>query len=186
MKGVYPKLIFKGYASIEGCNVVNNGHSIQLSNFPREMKISGGPLLSSYIVEQIHFHWWSEHTINNTRYPFEMHVVHRKQEYRDMSQAVKFKDGIAVVGVLYHFSNVGNPSIESIGQILNNSEIFNTINKPSKMNKLVSMNGLIPDTIGSYVTYEGSLTTPSCSEIVQWIIPSTTFPVRIEQVSCIL
>lgn len=183
LKGIYPKLQFNGYNSIVGCDIVNNGHSIQLSNFPQIMEMSGGPLLASYIVEQIHFHWWSEHTINNTRYPFEMHVVHRNKKYEDLSQAMKFNDGITVVGVLYHYSNVGNPSIENIGHFLNDSELFKTVNEPRKMNKLVSMDELIPETIGSYITYKGSLTTPSCSEIVQWIIPSTTYPVKIEQVS---
>ncbi|KAL5283052.1 hypothetical protein ACFFRR_005792 [Megaselia abdita] len=182
LKGIYPKLIFNGYNSIAGCNIVNNGHSIQLSSFPQEMEISGGPLLASYIVEQIHFHWWSEHTLNNTRYPFEMHVVHRNKKYGNMTQAMKFKNGITVLGILYHYSNVGNPSIENVGKALNDSGLFNLINDPRKMNRLVSMKELIPQKIDSYITYEGSLTTPLCSEIVQWIIPLTTFPVRMNEI----
>lgn len=183
MKGVYPKLTFNGYNYIVGCQIINNGHSIQLSSFPQEMEISGGPLLTSYIVEQIHFHWWSEHTLNNTRYPFEMHVVHRNKKYENISQAVKFQDGLTVLGVLYHYSNVGNPSIENIGQTLKDFEIFKEINVAHKIKKAISMNELIPEEIKSYITYEGSLTTPSCNEIVRWIIPSKTFPIKLEQVS---
>lgn len=146
------------------------------------MEISGGPLNQTYVAEQIHFHWWSEHKLNNTRYPFEMHIVHRNRKYENVSQAMKFKDGITVLGILYHYSNIGNPSIKNIGNVLNDFNLFTRINDHQRLKRSVSMRELLPEPIESYITYEGSLTTPSCNEIVRWIIPLTTFPVKIDQV----
>lgn len=147
------------------------------------MEISGGPLNSNYIVEQIHFHWWSEHLLNHTRYPLEMHVVHRNSKYQHINQAMQNKDGILVLGVLYHYSNIGNPSIEYIASSLIDLKLIAATKIKQQINKPISLDELIPGNFENYVTYNGSLTTPSCNEIVTWIIPLKTIPIKNDQVS---
>lgn len=40
---------------------------VQISTTPGKIAISGGGLPGSYIFDQMHFHWASEHLINNGR-----------------------------------------------------------------------------------------------------------------------
>jgi len=65
---------------------------VQLSGFAHDLTLSGGGLGSDYVVEQIHMHWWSEHTINDIRYPLEVHIVHRNTIYPNISMAANFKE----------------------------------------------------------------------------------------------
>lgn len=77
--------------------------------------LSGGPLSGDYAFQQFHLHWgkrdgWgSEHTLDGRAFPAELHIVHKKQEYRSMDEALKHKDGVAVVGF---FFDLGAPNVE--------------------------------------------------------------------------
>ena len=68
-------------------------------------KISGGGLTDDYLFLQLHFHWGnntiggSEHVIGSYRYPAEMHLVHYKASYKNLTEAIKYEDGLAVLGV---------------------------------------------------------------------------------------
>ena len=43
-------------------------------------------------------------------------------------------------------------------------------------------NNLLPDDINSFFRYEGSLTTPTCNEIVIWTVLTKTIPISSKQV----
>ena len=60
---------------------------------------------------------------------------------------------------------------------------FDKLNEPVRMKKPFVVRQLFPK-LNGYMTYAGSLTTPSCAEAVTWIVLSETFPVTLEQVSC--
>lgn len=69
--------------------------------------ITGGNLNGRYNFAAVHFHWnkdttrgGSEHTINNVHYPAEMHIVHFNSRYRNVEEAARQSDGLAVLGVL--------------------------------------------------------------------------------------
>lgn len=53
-----------------------------------------------YVLDQMHFHWGSEHTLNGRRYALELHMVHHDRRY-SLKEAVQVKNGIAVLGVLF-------------------------------------------------------------------------------------
>lgn len=150
--------------------------------FDDELIVSGGGLLYEYVVEQVHFHWWSEHTINDVRYPLEMHIVHRNTIYPNISMASGFEDGLLVIGVLYHASPSPNKGIEKIVSNLQNVSSAAKINEFTSlnMNKL-ALTELLPN-MDNYFTYSGSLTTPNCAEVVTWIVMSETRPVSFDQV----
>lgn len=63
--------------------------------------LSGGSLPSVYILEQMHFHWDAEHTVDGQRDPLELHLVHYDQQYGNFSNAVRYENGIVVVAVLF-------------------------------------------------------------------------------------
>uniref|UniRef100_A0A1I8PYW9 Carbonic anhydrase n=1 Tax=Stomoxys calcitrans TaxID=35570 RepID=A0A1I8PYW9_STOCA len=183
IKGVYEKLEGDNYdKTIKEASMVNTGHSVQLADFDVKLELEGGPLKEDYVLEQIHFHWWSEHTIENIRYPFEMHMVHRNTKYPNMTIATQNKDGLAVLGVLYHASMERNRVIDDI--LVDFVPIMSSdqINKPIKTKTNFKITELFP-AIRSYITYEGSLTTPSCNEAVTWLVVAETFPIAIDQVN---
>ncbi|XP_037948516.1 carbonic anhydrase 2 [Teleopsis dalmanni] len=182
LKAEYDDLDFHNYNRAHtGVSVVNNGHSIQLSKFQYPMKLERGPLLEGYEVEQIHLHWWSEHTIDNVRYPMEAHIVHRNKRYPNMTMAANFKDGLAVIGVLYHVSNQENEAIDTVLEYLDEVKSYKNMNQEVHMKRPFVVRDLFP-TVAGYLTYAGSLTTPSCAESVTWIVLLETFPVTMEQV----
>lgn len=75
--------------------------------------ITGGLLNGRFLAEGFHFHWGSinqrgsEHSINKQRFDVEMHIVHRNARYSDLTEAVKHKDGVAVLGVMFKVVKVG-------------------------------------------------------------------------------
>ncbi|XP_030376113.1 carbonic anhydrase 2 isoform X2 [Scaptodrosophila lebanonensis] len=183
LKGEFPSLEFKNFDEHQKkLEMVNNGHSIQLSGFEHELSLSGGALLGDFVVEQIHMHWWSEHTINDIRYPLEVHIVHRNKLYPNISMAADFPDGITVIGVLYHVSNQPNPAIGSIIKSLDDVKKYSAMNKPTKVKDSLAVSDLL-SSVDGYFTYAGSLTTPTCAEAVTWIVPTETFPVTLDQVN---
>lgn len=70
-------------------------------------EISGASLNSTYVFEQLHFHWGnndslgSEDLINNHSYSMEMHAVFWKKAYGTYDEAIKHDDGLSVLGYWY-------------------------------------------------------------------------------------
>lgn len=69
--------------------------------------IANGPLIGKYVFSQLHFHWGcnnmegSEHTIDGSALPGEMHVVTFKSCYLTQESALKEKDGVAVISYFF-------------------------------------------------------------------------------------
>ncbi|KAG6448227.1 hypothetical protein O3G_MSEX005364 [Manduca sexta] len=96
----YGALKFIGYQKVL-LTGVNNGHTIQFSCEGDETihpVLTGGPLKHQYRLEQMHFHWLSEHSINGMKYPMEIHFVHVRSDLTVM-EALQKKDGLAIVAV---------------------------------------------------------------------------------------
>lgn len=72
---------------------------IQLDGVP--IYLSGGSLSSIYVLEQMHFHWNAEHTVDGSRDPLELHFVHYDIRYENFSVAAEHENGIVVVAVLF-------------------------------------------------------------------------------------
>lgn len=54
-----------------------------------------------FILEQLHFHWDAEHTIDGVRDALELHFVHYDKKYGNVSNASHYQNGICVVAVLF-------------------------------------------------------------------------------------
>lgn len=171
--------------------VENNGHTaninlpkVEVSTlFARNLvnqilpQIYGGPLHADrFIAESLHFHWGSkdshgsEHVIDGTRHTMEMHILHRNSKYDTLDQARERSDGLAVAAVVFQAEerNFDYPGLSSLIEILDSVKDFNTTTEIENffiLDNLVA--GLNSD---SYFTYEGSLTTPPCSQSVTWIV----------------
>jgi carbonic anhydrase len=129
--------------------VENNGHSIQV-NYPEgsTLQIDG----KAYQLLQFHFHTPSEHTVDAQASAMEMHLLHRSEN-----------GALAVVGVLIE-EGMANPAMatvwEHIPEVHGSSEATGAI---------INAADFLPDDLAHY-SYMGSLTTPPCSEGVQWIV----------------
>ncbi|CAH1635497.1 unnamed protein product [Spodoptera littoralis] len=96
----YGPLKFTGYQKVLTTGI-NNGHTIQFSTEGEDLMhplVSGGPLKHRYRLEQLHFHWLSEHAVNGIKYPMEIHFVHVRADLT-VNQALHRKDGLAIISV---------------------------------------------------------------------------------------
>ncbi len=139
---------------------LDNGHTIQINAKTSEKLIVGD---NTYALVQFHFHAPSEHTVDGEHFPMEMHFVH---------QAV---DGaLAVVGVLIE-EGAQNPGIAPLwAQLAEAPGTETTVQIPAGFADHVFSG----DATGIY-HYDGSLTTPPCSEGVQWYVRKT--PTRLSK-----
>ena len=120
----------------------------------------------SYKLIQFHFHAPSEHSMNNIIYPAELHFVHQD------------KDGnLAVIGVMIKEGK----SSQLIQDIVNNA------NKNSEEKHSVADNSLmelLPEN-KEYFHYMGSLTTPPCTEGVNWYVLKTPIEASKEEIEAL-
>lgn len=129
--------------------IENNGHTIEfVCEAGSKISISG----KDYELKQFHYHGSSEHQINGTYSPLEVHFVHKATD-----------NAIAVVGVLFE-SGTSNPLLE---KYLSHFPIKEGNYKAT--GEKINLSSLMPDN-KSYYSYKGSLTTPPCSETVNWFV----------------
>lgn len=137
--------------------MINNGHTIQLS-------FAGGDTLRMgdrrYVLQQFHFHHPSEHLVDGKRFAMEAHFVHAAD------------DGLAVVGVLMI---AGKPNAV-FKKIVSTMPLEEGPAIPA--DPAVDPNYLLPAQ-RTYYHYEGSLTTPPCSETVDWIV--LAHPIEVDE-----
>ncbi|MEM0998853.1 MAG: carbonic anhydrase family protein [Bacteroidota bacterium] len=146
-------------------NIVNNGHSIQY-NFTNEenyMEWRG----HRFVLTQFHFHAPSEHTIDGVRYPLVMHMVHRSEKKEFAVVALLFKEGA--------FSN----SFEFL-------ESYLPIHpgETKEINQPYNFANDIPHQFDHY-HYQGSLTTPPCTEGVNWFVFKEPATLSVEQLNAL-
>ena len=143
-------------------DAINNGHTIQV-NYSEGDTLSVGE--QSYELNQYHFHSPSEHTLEGNHFPMEMHMVH------------KASDGsLAVIGVFIEEGS-HNPAFDPIWANLPGEKgvesHFESVN--------VDIDELLPESQTTY-RYDGSLTTPPCSEGVKWFIATEPIALSSEQI----
>uniref|UniRef100_A0A8C4SSV8 Carbonic anhydrase 4 n=1 Tax=Erpetoichthys calabaricus TaxID=27687 RepID=A0A8C4SSV8_ERPCA len=121
------KFMFEGYDNVITADVMNNGYTVEVSLAQSAAKISGGKLTGKYKALQFHLHWGkagengSEHQIDSKQMPVELHIVHMKDSFASITDALKEKDGIAVLGFFFEVSKEDNskytPLIDVLSQV---------------------------------------------------------------------
>ncbi|KAL0965630.1 hypothetical protein UPYG_G00283730 [Umbra pygmaea] len=148
----------------------NNGHSIVLE-VGNGMSVSGGGLPGLYHTTQLHFHWGSlisngsEHTVDQHRYPMEMHIVNVKSSHPNLTSALADPTGLAVLGFFIDVNYIDNVHFGQISQLLS-SVAYKGEMASVKPFPLISL--LPENSLSKYYRYHGSLTTPPCSQAVLW------------------
>ena len=129
--------------------MVNDGHTVKAIPDKDNYVIA---LDKTYHMKQVHFHDPSEHHLDGVIYPMEIHMVH-------MDSA----GGLAVIALLVK----EGPPNEVLGAIW--SGLPDELDEHSRPDGKLDMFKLIPDLKDIY-HYQGSLTTPPCTEGVEWFI----------------
>uniref|UniRef100_A0A8C3KCV9 Carbonic anhydrase n=1 Tax=Calidris pygmaea TaxID=425635 RepID=A0A8C3KCV9_9CHAR len=146
--------------------MTNNGHSVQI-DLPPTMHISRG-LPGLYTAVQMHLHWGgldletsgSEHTIDGMRYFAELHIVHyNSADYSSFEEAKDKPNGLAVLAFLYAVALTPLSPLPSL-----------PINGQSTRLVSLDVQAMLPEDLSHFYRYQGSLTTPPCSESVIWTI----------------
>ena len=182
-----------GYKTAMMGSISNTGYAIKFSVDPSYgASISGGPLSEPYTLDHLTLHWGSrqgqgsEHTLEGMSYEAEIQFVHYKSSYNNFTEAVADNqtDSLAIVAVFVaEQSFLGDNYLsypEAVAELmihaaaLSRDEIDTALDMNVTLDQLVSNIG---DLSGMY-HYEGSLTTPECQEIVQWIVMDKPLYVR--------
>ena len=132
--------------------VIDNGHSIQV-NYATGSSIDVGG--TRYELVQFHFHKPSEEKIDGKAHAMVAHLVHKGADGK-----------LAVVAVLLDDGGT-NSTIDTIWKNLPQEK-----GKEATVNATVDAATLLPADHG-YYTFQGSLTTPPCSEDVRWFVLKT-------------
>jgi len=133
----------------DGDNIINNGHTVQV-NFAEGsfMTLNG----HTFGLKQFHVHSPSENQINGKTFPMEAHFVHADVNGNLTVIAVMFEEGKS------------NAELEKAWKSLPHEA-----GEKAALKDNVLGTALMPDD-KAYYRFNGSLTTPPCTEGVTWLV----------------
>jgi carbonic anhydrase len=148
--------------------IVNNGHTVQVNYAPGSTIAVDG---REFELKQFHFHSPSENKIGGKAFPLEAHLVHSDTSGNLAVVAVMFSAGAAnaFLAKLWDRMPAGKGAKSELAAGLN----VMTLLPASK----------------EYYRFNGSLTTPPCSEGVRWLVmssPVTASTGQVEQFSKVI
>ena len=138
------------YRQASNIRIHDNGHTVVYTPTTEDNSIRLNN--DTYVLKQFHYHTPSEHQFGGKNYPGEIHFVHANS-----------KGNLAVIGIMLDIGNpndVLRPLIEgTLRTAQTDDEVLTTMN----------LSALAP-AAATFYHYAGSLTTPPCSEQVQWYV----------------
>lgn len=142
----------------------NSGHGVQVNTSDH---YQGNIILGDeiYPMIQFHFHEPSEHMIGDKQFPAELHFVHVRDDGK-----------IAVLGVLIELGET-HATFQSILDNIPSEEGVQNSHAGIRLNP----SSLLPKNKRDHYSLAGSLTTPPCSEGVNWLVLSEPIAISAEQ-----
>ncbi len=137
--------------------VVHDGHSVQMVHHADSVVHWKG---RSYQLLQLHFHDPSEHLLEGVPYPMEMHLVHKDAQGH-----------VLVIGVFLKLGSE-NQELAKAGAWIKQRLGHRLPEEGEEVSGrlIMDVTHLLPADTSHYYEYEGSLTTPPCTEGVQWVV----------------
>lgn len=138
------------YTMMVADRITNNGHTIQVDmRSGGLMKLDG----EEFKLKQFHFHTPSENTVKGKNFPLEAHFVHQNEAGELAVAAMLFIPGPPDRTLEVLWENIPEKTGQSVRL---SSGALKTIESEIK--------------VENYYRYNGSLTTPPCTEGVRWIV----------------
>lgn len=145
--------------------IENNGHTVEaIPDDPKanSVEVDG----KTYYLQQFHLHASSEHTIDGQSAPAELHLVHKAEDGAMLVLGVMLQSGAADQALAEFFSSIPT-EVKDEGEPLTQA---------------IDPTALVPAD-GMSVQYDGSLTTPPCTEGVRWNVYLNPVTVSPEQLA---
>jgi len=142
-------------------DIVNNGHTVQVD-------LSAGNTLTIdgtvFELKQFHFHTPSENEIEGKVYPLEAHFVHLDKDGNIAVLALMFEEGEENKALAKEWAHMPKNAGDKI---------------ELKLDGIAK--AMLPENL-EYYRFNGSLTTPPCTEGVRWFVLKTSVTVSKAQV----
>jgi len=159
--------------SLDQSSLAINGTGIISELFATD--ING--ILTGYSAEYFVLHYPAEHQIDDTSYDLELQIVHYIKDSFEVKGLTNKK--YAIVSILFSADGTSsNAFIDALG--ISSIGTGSTI----VLDTQTKLGDVLPTTI-PYYTYQGSFTTPTCKENVNWYIVETIQSVTSSQLSAI-
>jgi carbonic anhydrase len=144
----------------------NNGHTVELVPAePAGVLVLDG---ADFALRQLHFHAPGEHRIDGLPAVMEVHLVHQ--------DAAAGNGAVAVVGFLIKAGTENETFRETFASLPKAKGGAFRLETPVDLTALFSNGGM-------FYRYDGSLTTPPCTEGVQWSVANTFVELSREQIA---
>jgi carbonic anhydrase len=142
--------------------ILNNGHTVQVN-------VAKGSAITvdgeTYQLLQYHFHTPSENHIHGKEFPLEAHFVHASADGH-----------LAVVGVMFEAGKANTQLAELWKEMPMKAGDRHALHGEAK-----TLTNLLPET-REYYRFNGSLTTPPCTEGVKWMVMKHPLTISEDQV----
>lgn len=159
VKADLPSIKFNYQASAK--DIVNNGHAVQVNYAAGSgIDIDG----DHFELKQFHFHSPSENQIDGKSFPMEGHLVHADKDGNLAVVAVMFEEGADNATLAYLWKHMPKNKGDD-----------------NALNKAITVSGILPKN-KDYYRFNGSLTTPPCTEGVRWFVMKQPVTLSHEQV----
>ncbi|XP_053261585.1 receptor-type tyrosine-protein phosphatase zeta isoform X8 [Podarcis raffonei] len=183
------ELKFQGWEkeSAEETLIYNTGKTVEI-NLANDYYVIGGGLEAVFKASKIMFHWGkcnishdgSEHSIDGQKYPLEMQIYcYDSNQFVDLDKAIEGNGKLRALSILFEVGLEDNMDYNSI---IDGVASVSRFGKKTELEPFILLN-LLPNATDKYYTYNGSLSTPPCSETVEWIIFKDTVNISENQLS---
>eukprot|EP00897_Mesotaenium_endlicherianum_P003377 jgi/Mesen1/3067/ME000018S02377 len=163
------------YSTSKNITVVNSGHGAGVSPEPGSKNFLYLPD-GKYSLLQFHFHAFSEHAIDGTFGAAEGHLVH---------QSLKDPSKLAVLGVIYYLDPLDRDNAFLAKWLELTPKTVTGVAHQVKLNPRDMILSSATKSLNFY-HYDGSLTTPPCSEVVSWNVFESVQYISVKQLTILL